>query len=125
LVKQTDSINAVSIRRILRLYNKRWRTAVDREKRRGDAPVPDNLQEVLNVAQWQALPGIKLSGWELRFIRKRLFMEPVPVLRNRDDNRTGILGPDGKIDLQTDIELREEKSQAQTPPSGDTLLWTK
>lgn len=98
---------------------------MDREKRRGDAPVPDNLQEVLNVAQWQALPGIKLSGWELRFIRKRLFMEPVPVLRNRDDNRTGILGPDGKIDLQTDIELREEKSRAQTPPSGDTLLWTK
>lgn len=98
---------------------------MDREKRKGDTPIPDNLEAVLNKAQWQALPGVELSGWELRFVRRKLFQEPVPVLRNRNDNRTGILGEDGKITVQADIKLREQKIKARPPPSSNPLVWTK
>lgn len=98
---------------------------MDREKRKGDTPIPDNLEAVLNKAQWRALAGVELMGWELRFVRRKLFQEPVPVLRNRNDNRTGILGEDGKITIQADIKLREWEIQARTPPSSNPLVWTK
>jgi len=41
-----------------------------RERRAGNSPIPENLKEILGEVQWQALPGIKYSGWELRFLRR-------------------------------------------------------
>jgi hypothetical protein len=96
---------------------------VDNEKRKGDIPIPDNLEEVLNEAQRQALPGIVNSGWELRFLRRPMFQEPVLVLRN--DNRTGILDTDGRIKIQADIKVRDQENQTQTTQSDKPLVWTK
>ena len=39
---------------------------MDCEKRKGDISIPSNLEETLNKAQRQALPGIKFLGWEPR-----------------------------------------------------------
>ena len=82
---------------------------VDRDRRCGDAPIPDNLKDILNKAQWQALPGIEYSesGWKLQFLRRPLFQEPVPVLHNSNDGRIGILGTDGSIKIQPVIKVRE------------------
>jgi hypothetical protein len=81
---------------------------VDQEKRKGGISIPENLKEILNEAQWQALSGIKYSGWELRFLRKPVFQAPELVIQNSSDGRTGILGVDGKIKIQK-IKLREHE----------------
>jgi len=79
---------------------------MDREKRKGGVPIPDNLIEILTEAQWQALSGIKYSGWEPRFLRKPVFQAPQLVIQNSGDGRTGILDVDGKIRIQN-IKMRE------------------
>ena len=80
---------------------------MDREKRKGDIPIPDNLKEMLNESQWRALSGIAYSGWELQFIRRPLFQEPVLVIYNPDGDRTGILDKDGNIKIQSGIMVRD------------------
>jgi hypothetical protein len=98
---------------------------VDDEKRKGDNPIPDNLEELLNKAQRQALPGIVLSGWELRFLRRPLFQEPVLLLSNPNNNRTGILDTNGRIKIHADVKVRDQKNQTQTTQPDKPLVWTK
>jgi hypothetical protein len=83
---------------------------VDRERRKDGISIPENLKEILNEAQWQALSGIKYSGWELRFLRRPLFQDPVLVVHNSNDGRTGILEKDGRIRIQANIKVREHGS---------------
>lgn len=77
------------------------------EKRTGESPVPDNLEDYLNVAQIRALRQIENFGWELKFVRRPLFQEPIAVIINTDGDRVGTLETDGRIDLQHHFELRE------------------
>ena len=80
---------------------------MDRERRKGDILNPDNLEELLNKNQLQALSGMKHTEWELRFVRRPLFQEPVPIVLNIKDGSIGILDKDGSIRIQTDIKVRE------------------
>ena len=64
---------------------------MDREKRKDNAPIPDNLAEVLNQSQRNTLPGLNYSGWESCFLRMRMFLDPEIVLCNRNDNRPVVL----------------------------------
>ena len=98
---------------------------MDREKRKGSIPIPDNLKELLNAAHLQALSGMKYSGWELQYVRRPLFQEPVLVVQNPNDGRIGILDKDGKIRIQANINVRELGSLTQAPPSINPLVWTK
>jgi hypothetical protein len=91
---------------------------VDQEKRKGGISIPENLKEILNEAQWQALSGIKYSGWELRFLRKPVFQAPELVIQNSSDGRTGILGVDGRIRIKN-IKMREHE-QLKASESGGT-----
>ena len=89
-----------------------------REKRKSDTSIPANLEEMLNEAQQQALPGIKYLGWELRFLRKPMFQTPELVMQNSSDGRTGILDVDGRIRIQN-IKIREHE-QLKASESGST-----
>ena len=80
---------------------------MDKEKRTGIKPIPDDLKEVLNEVQWRALPGIAYSGWELRFFRRPLFQEPVLVVHNTKDDRIGVLEKNGSINVQPEIKIRD------------------
>jgi hypothetical protein len=80
---------------------------MDSEKRKGDKPVPDRLEEVLNEMQMLALRQIEGFGWQLRFIRKPLFQESVPVVFSAEGDKIGILEEDGRINMEPDIKLRE------------------
>ncbi|NNJ94185.1 MAG: hypothetical protein HKP57_05525, partial [Halobacteria archaeon] len=77
------------------------------EKRTGESPVPDNLEDFLNQAQINALRQIENFGWELKFVRRPLFQEPIAVIINTDGDRVGTLEADGRIDLQQNFELRQ------------------
>ena len=80
---------------------------MDRERRKGSNEIPDNLEELLNKNQLQALSGMKNTEWELWFMRRPLFQESVLVVHNTRDGSIGILDEDGSIIKQTDIKVRE------------------
>jgi len=84
------------------------------EKRRGDSPVPDNLEDYLNGEQMTALRQIQAFGWELKFVRRPLFQEPIAVIINNDGDRLGTLEFDGRIELRSDFNLRKEAGDAPT-----------
>jgi hypothetical protein len=80
---------------------------MDKEKRTGVKPIPDDLKEALNEAQWQTLKGFEYSGWVLKFVRRPLFQELVPVVHNTEDDNIGVLEKDGSINMRPDIKIRE------------------
>ena len=80
---------------------------MDKEKRTGEEPVPDNAIEMLNPVQVLALRRIESYGWQLQFIRRPLFQDPVPVVIDADGKKIGILEEDGRINMEPDIKVRE------------------
>ncbi len=80
---------------------------MDKEKHTGLKPIPDDLKEVLNKAQWQTLKGVEYSDWVLKFVRRPLFKEPVIVVHNKKDNRIGVLEKDGSINMRPNIKIRD------------------
>jgi len=79
----------------------------NKERRIGEKPVPDDYDEKLNYPQRIGLRQIERFGWNLKFVRRPLFMEPVPVVFNAEDSKMGLLEIDGKINMETDIDVRE------------------
>lgn len=80
---------------------------MDREKRKGDEPVPRDAVEMLNTMQVRTLRQIEGFGWRLQFIRRPLFQDPVPVVIDADGNKIGILEEDGRLNIEPDIKVRE------------------
>ena len=80
---------------------------MDEEKRKGDKPVPNNVNEYLNDAQTAELHTIERFGWSIKYIRRPLFVKSVVVVINPDGSSIGILEEDGRLNLEPDIELRK------------------
>lgn len=79
---------------------------MDHELRRGEDPIPHDLGEILTQDQMLALHQIEHYGWELIFVRRPLFQNPIPVVLNEKGDRIAVLEEDGRLNLQTDIKLR-------------------
>lgn len=97
------------------------------EKRKDILPVPDNLEELLNRRQMQALQHIESFGWQLRFVRRPLFQEPIPVILSPRGDRYAILERDGRINITHDLNIREEatdeqEESAQCDPASEAGL---
>ena len=92
---------------------------MDREKRNGNTPIPENLMEMLGEAQRLALPGIVCLGWEPRFLRQQMFQQPTLVMRNSSDGKIGIMDEDGRFRIQDDIKVREQESEVHNPQPND------
>lgn len=80
---------------------------MDDDKRTGEKPIPENLQQVLNEFQLLALHRIEGFGWELRFVRRPLFQAAIPVVVNSDGTSIGVLEEDGRINMEPDIQIRD------------------
>ena len=80
---------------------------MDSERRKGDKPIPDNLDGTLNEAQLIALPNLERFGWELRFVRRPLFQEAVPIVCNAEGTTIGVLEEDGRLNLQSEVQVRD------------------
>ena len=80
---------------------------MDSDKRKGDKPVPDRLEDMLNDLQMLALHQMEGFGWQLRFVRRPLFQQPVSVVFSAGGEQIGILEEDGRINLEADIAVRE------------------
>lgn len=80
---------------------------MDNEKRHNSDPVPNNLEDWLSEDQLMALKHVESFGWQLKFIRRPAFQDPVVVLISADGDKIGVMGKDGKIDMNPDIKIRE------------------
>ena len=92
---------------------------MDKEKRNGNTPIPENLMEMLSEAQRQALPGIAYLGWETQFLRQQMFQPPTLVMRNPNDGKIGLMDEDGRFRIQENIKVRKQESEIQNPPPKD------
>jgi len=80
---------------------------MDREKRHNSEPIPSNLEDWLTEDQLMALKHVESFGWQLKFIRRPAFEDPIVVLFGADGNKIGVMGKDGKIDMNPDIKIRD------------------
>jgi len=85
-----------------------------KEKRKDMASVPNNLNKYLNLHQMHALRQIESFGWQLHFVRRSLFQEPVPVIFSPDGDKFATLERDGRINMTPDSALRKEEPAKQT-----------
>ena len=78
-----------------------------KEQRIGKPPVPENLVDTLNEEQIVTLRRMEAFGWELKFIRRPLFQDVLPVMFHTDSNQFGVLEDDGTLNMQRDLNVRE------------------
>ena len=78
-----------------------------KEQRIGKPPVPENLVDTLNEEQIVTLRRMEAFGWELKFIRRPLFQDVLPVMFHNDSNQFGVLEDDGTLNMQRDLNVRE------------------
>jgi hypothetical protein len=65
----------------------------------------------------RALRHIKTFGWQLHFVRRSLFQEPVVVIISPEGDRFATLGYDGRIDMTPDTDFRKETPVEKTAES--------
>ena len=56
--------------------------------------------------QLATLHTMEQFQWELRFVRRPMFLAPVPVLFNRDGTRFAVLEADGSINENPGFKIR-------------------
>ena len=76
------------------------------ERRTTDARA-DALRTGLTAEQRAAVETLEHFGWQLRFVRRPLFRDPVPVLFDRAGSRYVVLQPDGSLDESQTLKLRD------------------
>lgn len=81
-----------------------------RERRKNAPPVPkrEKLPQILTPEQLHTLHRLENYGWQLKYVRRPLFQDPVLVLYNAQDGRHSLLEPDGTLLEMEDVDLRKE-----------------
>lgn len=79
----------------------------DRERRnRKEEEGNAGLRAGLSKEQLATLHTMEQFQWELRFVRRPMFLAPVPVLFNRDGTRFAVLEADGSINGNPGFKIR-------------------
>jgi hypothetical protein len=78
-----------------------------RERRRGVPDDPDALRDGLTAKQLETLRSMEHFRWTLRFVRRPMFQDPIPVLRDPQDTRYVVLEADGSINENPDFKIRD------------------
>lgn len=78
--------------------------ALDRRKVEGRPA--QALKRELNEDQILALADLEKFGWELKFIRRPMFKEPVPVVFDSSRQHYAVLNFDGSLDENPGFDIR-------------------
>jgi len=65
------------------------------------------LKRELNADQRMALVELEKFGWELKFIRRPMFQQPVPVVFDSDRKNYAVLNADGTLDENPGFDIRK------------------
>lgn len=91
---------------------------MQRKERRTNKPLsvaPELLSEGLNSAQLKTLSTLQHFHWTLKFVRRPMFRDPIPVLVDNEHKRLLVIEPDGSINENPGIVLREERDRKPDP----------
>ncbi len=77
---------------------------------RRQPPAPVQLRDNITPEQQQTVDTLEHFGWQLRFVRRPLFRDPVPVLFDRGDERYVVLRADGSLDESQTLPLRAPRN---------------
>jgi hypothetical protein len=77
------------------------------ERRKTAAKPTLVLKRELNEEQRLALAELEKFGWELKFIRRPMFQQPVPVVFDSDRRHYAVLQPDGTLNEKPGFEIRK------------------
>ncbi|TKR30384.1 hypothetical protein FCE95_09655 [Luteimonas gilva] len=78
-----------------------------RERRRpGDADSAA-LRAGLTPQQLAALETLEQFQWTLRFVRRPMFQDPIPVVVDRSGKRHALLKSDGSLDENLGFKIRD------------------
>lgn len=78
-----------------------------RERRQRQDPDTATPRAGLSQAQLASLATLEQFGWTLRFVRRPMFRDPVPVVFQRDGKRFVVLRADGTLDETPDLVVRD------------------
>ena len=77
----------------------------DAERRKAAANLP-RLKQELNERQLATLDGLEHFGWQLKFIRHKLFQDPVAVVFDRREEKFAVLERDGSLNDRPAFDIR-------------------
>ncbi|GAB3750720.1 hypothetical protein [Lysobacter olei] len=78
-----------------------------KERRRTASAPASLLRTQLNEAQLLTLSELERFGWEIQFVRRPLFQDPVPVLVDGDRRSHAVLTPEGDLDESPRFNIRQ------------------
>jgi len=76
------------------------------ERRRQVAEDPSSLREGLTAKQLETVRTMEQFRWTLLFVRRPMFQDPIPVLRDPLDTRFVVLEADGSVNETPDFVIR-------------------
>lgn len=76
------------------------------EKRHAGWATSHMLKRELNDDQRLTLSEIEGFGWELKFVRKPMFMDVVAVVFDSDRRHFGVIEPDGTLNEHPALQIR-------------------
>ena len=79
---------------------------MDDDKRKGERPVPHNVEDYLNELQQNILHVIRQYDWSLKFVRRPEGEPPVVVIEDKEGKQVGVLEGNGAINYESDIVIR-------------------
>ena len=77
-----------------------------KERRGAPADDPAVLREGLGPAQLKALETLEQFGWTLRFVRRPMFLDPVPVAFDRGGDKWVVIEADGTLNENPGFKIR-------------------
>ena len=78
-----------------------------KERRQMAERSPSVLRAQLNDAQRQTLGELERFGWQIQFVRRPLFQDPVPVVVDGDRKQYAVLTPEGDLDEAQALHYRQ------------------
>jgi len=78
----------------------------DAERRKTAPPPPRALERDLNEKQIYTLRTLETVGWELKFVRRKLFQDPIPVVFDGDRKKFAVLEQDGTLNESPGFDIR-------------------
>ncbi|MGI8561764.1 MAG: hypothetical protein ACR2J7_10120 [Luteimonas sp.] len=77
-----------------------------RERRKPEPQDIATLRAALTPAQLKALEMLEQFQWTLKFVRRPMFLDPTPVVVDRDGKRHAVLEADGSINESPGFHIR-------------------
>jgi hypothetical protein len=79
------------------------------DKRLGKGPIPHSPERYINEKQVDGLSILKKFGWKLICIRRPSDGSITTVMKNGQAKEVGVLGEDGILRVNTDIQIRQSR----------------